>query len=334
MATPRSPPRTRAQSAAVPTVEAEVLRTLMQEMAQLKEERQREQASWKAQLRERDDTLQRLQERLTDDQISRSNNIRASGDSVEASCVGGNASVVPVELGFKLKPDAYDGLTSLREYFVQFAYVARANGWDDSARAVALVSCLRGKARSVLDGLPEGGFLGFRELKERLELRFGESQYAQEHYLQFTSRRQKPGEDLAELGADLERLSRLVYAECSLEVRDKIACSQFISALMNNSIRRTLQLEGVSSLRRAIERAKTIRVINNSSHEEKNVNSGIAGENRKRWQEREEKRGFQENPRKREGKRPFSHQGKNTIECWLCGEKGHVRAVCPRSSGN
>jgi len=73
--------------------------------------------------------------------------------------------------------------------------------------------------------------LEFSELVSKLELRFGENLNAQNYYTQFTSRKQNFGEDFATLGADLERLSRLAYPECPLNVRDKIACAQFVSAI-------------------------------------------------------------------------------------------------------
>jgi len=44
---------------------------------------------------------------------------------------------------------------------------------------------------------------------------------------------------------------RLIYPECSLEMREKIACAQFTSAVTDAFIKRTLQLEEVNSLRTA-----------------------------------------------------------------------------------
>ncbi|KAL6260859.1 hypothetical protein P5V15_008389 [Pogonomyrmex californicus] len=70
----------------------------------------------------------------------------------------------------------------------------------------------------------------YSELVSRLELRFEEKLSAQNYYMQFINRKQKFGEDLAALGSDLERLSRLAYPECSPGIQDKIACSQFIVA--------------------------------------------------------------------------------------------------------
>jgi len=64
------------------------------------------------------------------------------------------------------------------------------------------------------------------------------------------------------LDADLERLSRLAYPKCTeVEVWDKIAYAQFIAVLTNSFIKRTLQLEGLTSLRVAIQRAMVIKVI-------------------------------------------------------------------------
>ncbi|EFN68511.1 hypothetical protein EAG_02172, partial [Camponotus floridanus] len=60
-------------------------------------------------------------------------------------------------------------------------------------------------ARSVLDGIFEIENLKFKDLKSKLELRFGEGHLAQIYYTQFTNRKQRNSEDLASLGADLER---------------------------------------------------------------------------------------------------------------------------------
>jgi len=113
----------------------------------------------------------------------------------------------------------------------------------------------------VLDGISDIENLKFEELRSRLELHFGEGHLAQTYYTRFTNRRQRSFEDLAALGSDIEWLSRLAYSECTKEVRDKIAFAQFIAALTDGFIKRTLQLEGVNSLRMALERATAIKAI-------------------------------------------------------------------------
>jgi len=83
------------------------------------------------------------------------------------------------------------------------------------AKTAILVSSLRGKARKVLENVEDLENLSFDELKSKLELRFGETRLSQNYYSQFTNRKQKFGEDIASLGTNLERLSRLAYPECS-----------------------------------------------------------------------------------------------------------------------
>jgi len=155
----------------------------------------------------------------------------------------------------------------LREFFSQFNLIARANRWDDATKTVVLASNLRGKARSVLESVEDLENFGYEELKSKLELRFGEGQLSQNYYTQFMNRRQKFGEDFATFGSELERLSRLAYPECSFAVRDKIACAQFVSTLLNGFVRRTLQLEEITSLKLAVERAKAVKIIQGENFE-------------------------------------------------------------------
>jgi len=201
------------------SVEA-LLRAAKDELRQMREERaqqQRQQEQLMSALRLRDEELQRLQGNC---QISLSN----YGDALNSRNVGGfsgeriasnsnelrdsvreHGAGVRENLGYKLKPDTYDGETSLREFLLQFELIARANCWNDATRAVALANCLRGKARSVLECIQIEN-LEYGELKEKLELRFGEGNLSQNFYMQFTNRRQEFGESLATLGSGISRM--------------------------------------------------------------------------------------------------------------------------------
>jgi len=112
--------------------------------------------------------LRNLRERIL--QLSHSNNISTTNDFLLGTMHSG--------LGYKLKPDVFDGDIPLREYLSQFTFMANANGWSDLVKTVALAACLRGRARSVLDGIAEIGSVTFTELKSKLELRFGEGHSA------------------------------------------------------------------------------------------------------------------------------------------------------------
>ncbi|XP_024886697.1 uncharacterized protein LOC112464121 [Temnothorax curvispinosus] len=191
-----------------------------------------------------------------------------------------SVAVASADLGYKLKPDTYDGTTPLQEYLSQMSLIARANRWDDATKTVVLASSLRGKARSILETVQDVDCLDFAELKAKLELRFGEGHLTQNSYSALTNRRQRFGEDLATLGSDIERLSRLAYPECPYEIRDKIACSQFVSAVSDIFVRRTLQIEGITSLNRAVERAKALKIIqgDNYAREKEKTNKSFPKE--------------------------------------------------------
>lgn len=215
---------------------------------------------------------------------------------------------------------------------------------------------MRGKARTVLENVENFEELTFAELKSKLELLFGDGNLTQNYYSLFTNRRQKYGEDFASFGAELERLSRLAYPECPFTVRDKIACAQFVSALSDNFVKRTLQLEGVTSLNLAIERGKAIKIIRDENFERKKDfgnngnkkdygNNGNNGNNAG-FNKNHERQNFQKgersyartNPDKK--KEHFDSKGKaqannsSSKECWSCGKTGHLRFQCPDAKGN
>jgi len=291
--------------------ESATLQTITQELRQLRAEQQQQLEKFESQLRQRDEMIQRMEERMRlnegTNQLSQFDNItNSTGDrEILSRCV------TRVEhVGFKIKPDSYDGSAPLHEFLNQFNLIAQANEWSDSIKTVTLASCLRGKARSVLNGVSEIETLKFEEIKSRLELRFGEGHLTQVYYTQFTNRKQKFSEDFATLGADIERLSRLAYPECSEEVRDKIACAQFVAALSERFIKQTLQLENVTSLRSAIQRAMTIKAIQENNFEK---GKKVVNFNKNKFSGKFQKKDIENNKK----------------ECWQCGAQGHYRSECP-----
>ncbi|XP_029178454.1 uncharacterized protein LOC114946194 [Nylanderia fulva] len=243
----------------------DALQEALEQIRELREERSQQQAQFVTMLQQRDEELRRLQERLVtweNNQLSPLHN-RIPNNTTRRNSKLNNVIHNNFELGYKLKPENFDGSVSLREFIAQFDLIARANGWNSFQKTLAFAACLRGKARTVLDGISEIENLEFTDLKSKFEFHFGEEHSAQSYYTQFTNRRQKSSEDLASLGADLERLSRLAYPECSHEVRDKIACAQFITAISDGFLKRTLQLESITSLKSAIQRAMAIIVPRN-----------------------------------------------------------------------
>jgi len=168
--------------------ESTALRALLLEMREMRQEQARREDEIAAMLRRHDEELQALKEtRPQNQQLSPSINIPCGNSGTQFLNEGENN--FRATLGFKLKPDTYDGTVSLREFFSQFNLIARANSWDDATKTVALASCLRGKARSVLETVEDVSNLEFNELKSKLELRFGEGHLSQNYYVQFTNRK-------------------------------------------------------------------------------------------------------------------------------------------------
>lgn len=165
----------------------------------------------------------------------------------------------------------------MREFLSQFELIAPANRWsvikDDRVGFLFEEKGVR-HSRIRVDNID---YLEYTELKDKLELRFGESYLSQTIYSQFTNRKQKFREDFATLGTEIEKLSHLAYPECTYAIRDKIACAQFVSVLSSGFVKRTLQLEGITLLRLAIERAKAIKLIQRKSHEKEGRNNRYFG---------------------------------------------------------
>jgi len=116
-------------------------------------------------------------------------------------------------------------------------------------------------------------------------------------------------------------------------MRDKIACAQYITALSDGFIKRTLQLEDVSSLNSAVDRAKVIKIIQGESFDRKRGNYYFG----KRKDEEEEKASCKKDRMENRERRNYKEKGsvdqKEKIrkgfpprECWQRGKEGHFHS--------
>ncbi|GFU37012.1 CCHC-type domain-containing protein [Nephila pilipes] len=87
----------------------------------------------------------------------------------------------------------------------QFDVVSSSNGWTGRVKASQLVASLRGSATEVLQGIPAGNLTDLTTIERALESRFGDSHLTQFYRTELKTRRQKPGESLQVLAADVER---------------------------------------------------------------------------------------------------------------------------------
>jgi len=109
-------------------------------------------------------------------------------------------------------------------------------------------------------------------------------------------------------------------------------------------VSRTLQLEGITFLRIAIERARTVKLIQESSFEQRKKNVNVEGRGKSKnnnnfnnfnQEGRDHYKEFKSNIKVKEGKfdktkfeRNKNNERKGTgneKECWECGKKAHFR---------
>ena len=144
---------------------------------------------------------------------------------------------------------------------MQFETIARANGWDDEKKATALVASLGGSARSVLTALSAAQCGNFSDLVSALEFRYGAKNLSNLNFVLFQSYRQRRDESISSLATKIERLAQSAFADCPAETRDKLAASQFVTALSSSVMQRELRLGGFTSLRAAVTRALEIEAV-------------------------------------------------------------------------
>ncbi|GBL90819.1 hypothetical protein AVEN_125220-1, partial [Araneus ventricosus] len=151
-----------------------------------------------------------------------------------------------------VKSLTFDGQTSWTVFKTQFGVVSSANGWNNRVKASQLVASLRGSAAEVLQGIPSDKLTDLMTIENAKEARFGDSHLTQFYRTELKTRRQKPGESLQVLAADVERLMSLAYAECPQDVRDNLAAQYFIDAIRHEDTQHATRLMDAKNLKSAL----------------------------------------------------------------------------------
>ncbi|GBN13830.1 Transient receptor potential cation channel subfamily M member 2, partial [Araneus ventricosus] len=151
-----------------------------------------------------------------------------------------------------IKSLTFDGQTSWTVFKTQFDVVSSANGWMDFVKASQLVASLRGSAAEVLQGIPADKLTDLTTIEKALESRFGDSHLTQFYRTELKTRRQKPGESLQELAANVERLMSLAYAECPLDVRESLAVQYFVDAIRAEDTQHSTRLMDAKDLKSSL----------------------------------------------------------------------------------
>ncbi|GBM36470.1 hypothetical protein AVEN_234846-1 [Araneus ventricosus] len=230
-----------------------------------------------------------------------------------------------------VKPLTFDGQTSWTVFKTQFDVVSFTNGWTDFVKASQLVASLRGSAAEVLQGIPADKLTDLTTVEKTLESRFGDSHLTQFCRTELKTRRQKPGESLQELAADVERLMSLAYAECPLDVRESLAAQYFVDAIRDEDTQHSTRLMDAKDLKSSLAYSTKYEAARTVSKTSRHVRSMETDNHTSR--ERDDKFEFFFNRLEKllngsvTGKKNTPRRNPN-VTCWKCNKKGHVQREC------
>ncbi|ESO11223.1 hypothetical protein HELRODRAFT_183398 [Helobdella robusta] len=208
------------------------------------------------------------------------------------------------------KLDPFDGEMSWNVYKNQFEAAATSNCWNGKERSTALILALRGSAAEVLQTIPAENHFNYEVLVSALDLRYGEEHMKQIYRSQLRNRTQRSGESIQQLAQDIERLTLLSYPTSDPEHRDETALDTFIKALRDSELKQSLLLSDKRKLKDAVAHSLTFESAKQASKSDV------------RLRQVHEECSCQKVIVKRE---PQQH---GVPQCWICGEKGHLRRDC------
>ncbi|KAJ8982091.1 hypothetical protein NQ317_010949 [Molorchus minor] len=235
----------------------------------------------------------------------------------------------------------------------QFEAAANVNNWSESEKATALIVSLRGDALEILQTLNEDQHKNYEDLVLQLEMRFGDKHLQQVYQAQLKGRNQRINENLQQYEADIARLVYLAYPTAPRDFIEQLAVQVFIDGIRDCETQQALRLARCKKLNEVLayalefEAAKQaskralfarIRQIRTRTPErEYRSNNSYNRSNFKDDVEnlRQNIRDIQtslENIVEQADRRnqTTSFRRKVPLECWNCGEKGHIRPRCPR----
>ncbi|GBM77868.1 hypothetical protein AVEN_202735-1 [Araneus ventricosus] len=236
-----------------------------------------------------------------------------------------------------IKSLTFDGQTSWTVFKTQFDVVSSTNGWTDFVKASQLVASLRGSAAEVLQGIPAAKLTDLTTIEKALESRFGDSHLTQFYRTELKTRRQKPGESLQELAADVERLMSLAYAECPLDVRESLAAQYFVDAIRDEDTQHSTRLMDAKDLKSSLAYSMKYEAARTVSKTSRHVRS--KGTEDHTSTERDDKFEFFFNRLEKllnssvSGRKNTPRRNPN-VTCWKCSKKGHVQRECQAITSN
>ncbi|KAJ8957257.1 hypothetical protein NQ318_007821 [Aromia moschata] len=203
---------------------------------------------------------------------------------------------------------------------------ASVNKWSDEEKATALVVALRGEALDILQTLTEDKHKDDRELVLHLEMRFGNKHLQQMYQVQLKGFHEQLGVQIFIDGIrDHETQQTLRLARCKT---------------LNKALTTALEFDAVKQASKGHVRVRQIRTydrINKDNEYQRSRNRSSPASTEKQYFNQvvddflKKLFAMRNDMNTKKSGRSFRQQ--NSLECWNCGERGHIRPRCPKLRG-
>ena len=260
----------------------------------------------------------------------------ATTKTVAGSCksTSGLSKTKPV-----VRPAVFNGSTSWEDYKAQFELVASLNDWDKKTKATYLAVSLGGPAQAVLGDLDEDQRSDFNSLTSALENRFGTYNRKEMFRVSLRNRKRKPDESLPELAQAIRRLTRRAFPDVTADIRETMARDSFIDALSTAEERWKVHQTRPKTLNEALTVAVEQEAFFTADRQRNTAIRSVQPATDKSTedlkQELAELKALVQQMASQKNSsitdvRNNQQRIRAQIECWSCGEKGHVQRKCPQ----
>ena len=169
--------------------------------------------------------------------------------------------------GFITKPATFDGSTSWIDYRSHFDMCSELNNWTIKQKGLYLGVSLRGLAQGVLGNLPVEDQKDFEALSKALSNRFSPESQTELYRAQLKEREWKHGENVAEFGQRILRLTTLSYPKADPSLIKSLAMGFFIDAISEAEMRLKIQQTRPKDLNEAVKVAVELEAFDRAERQ-------------------------------------------------------------------
>ena len=169
---------------------------------------------------------------------------------------------------FIMKPAIFAGSTSWIDYRSHFDMCAELNNWTNQQKGLYLGVSLRGLAQGVLGNLPVKDQRDSEILSKALSERFSPESQTELYRAQLKEREWKHGENVAEFGQRILRLTSLSYPGADPSLINVLAMGYFLDSIFDADMRLKIQQTRPKDLNEAVKVAVELEAFDREKNKE------------------------------------------------------------------